>query len=303
MQRALSRIFSDFSILDCDFFPSYPLSALTTLRIGGPCTALAVPKNERALSDLLARLDGEGIPRVILGNGSNVLAPDEGYRGVVIRTTAIRDACADGNVLTASCGTPLSSLVHLANTSGVSGFAALAGIPATLGGALFMNASAFGACIGERVLSVSAVPASGGPPLTLMRTDCAFDYRKSIFQAHSLVVLSARLSGDDEAPEALLQESRDVLAARAKKHPLEYPSAGSVFRRPPGDYAGRLIEAAGLSGYKIGGAEVSTKHAGFIVNRGNATAKDVKMLIEHIRTTVRERFGVLLVREVEYLGE
>ena len=303
MQQALSRIFSEFSVLECDFFPSYPLSGLTTFRIGGACTVLAVPKSTQVLSVLLSRLDSEGIPRVIIGNGSNLLAPDEGYRGVVIRTTALKEVSVASHVLVADCGAPLSTIVRLANENDISGFSRLAGIPATLGGALFMNAGAYGDCIGDRVLSVCAVPAAGGVPLTLTRAECLFDYRESIFKTHSLVILSARLSGGRAPADVLKEESRQTLALRAEKQPLEYPSAGSAFRRPKGDYAGRLIEAAGLAGFRIGGAAVSTKHAGFIINCKDATAADVKMLIEYIRDTVKERFGVSLVREIEYLGE
>lgn len=303
MQDALSRVFAEFSIAECDFFPLYPLSKLTTFRIGGPCTAVAVPKSKEVLSMLLARLDSEGIPRVVLGNGSNILAPDEGYRGIVLRTVALKSAEAHAHTIEADCGAPLSSVVRLANANGILGFSHLAGIPATLGGALFMNAGAFGECIGDRVVTVRAVPAAGGVPITLTRAECLFDYRKSIFQAHSLVILSARLSGGRAPAAQLERESEEALAKRAQKQPLDLPSAGSAFRRPEGDYAGRLIEAAGLSGFTVGGASVSTKHAGFIVNHGGATAHDVKTLIEYIRDTVMERFGVALMREIEYLGE
>lgn len=303
MQKALSRIISDFSVFECDFFPSYPLSRLTTFRIGGPCTVLAVPKSTKVLTELLFLLDNAGIPRVILGNGSNILAPDDGYHGVVVRTTAMKDVKTVSHTIEAECGTPLSTIVHAANSAGIAGFSRLAGIPATLGGALFMNAGAFGECIGDRVLTVRAVPSNGGTPLTLTRAECLFDYRKSVFQAHSLVVLSARLSGGRAPSSRLEAESKETIERRAEKHPLDLPSAGSAFRRPPNDYAGRLIEAAGLLGYAIGGAAVSEKHAGFIVNRGGATAHDVKTLIKHIRQTVMERFGVMLMREIEYLGE
>ena len=303
MHEALSRIFAEFSVAECDFFPSYPLSGLTTLRIGGVCTVLAVPKSAEVLVALLSRLEREGIPRVILGNGSNMLAPDEGYNGVVIRTTAIRNSTVFSHTIEADCGASLASVVRLANANGILGFSHLAGIPATLGGAIFMNAGAFGECIGDRVITVRAVPAAGGAPITLTRAECLFDYRKSIFQAHSLVILSARLSGGRAPVAQLERESEETLARRAQKQPLDLPSAGSAFRRPEGDYAGRLIEAAGLSGFAIGGASVSLKHAGFIVNHGGATAHDVKTLIEHIRNTVMERFGVMLVREIEYLGE
>ena len=303
MQKALAPILAQFSTSECDFFPSYPLAQLTTFRIGGAAEMLATPRSEAALLRLLLLLAEAGIPRVLIGNGSNLLAPDAGYRGVVIRTVGLHQMACSAHTITAECGVALSAVAALANRHGIGGFPSLAGIPATLGGAIFMNAGAGEAAIGDRVLSVRAVPACGGPPITLGHDECHFGYRKSIFMSRGLLVLSAELSGDPEVPELLLSRTAEAIAARRRKQPLTLPSAGSVFKRPPGDYAARLIEAAGLKGYRIGGAAVSEKHAGFIVNLGDATAADVKALVEVIRTTVFESFGVMLEREIEYLGE
>lgn len=264
---------------------------------------LATPKSEAALLHLLALLADAGIPRFLMGNGSNLLAPDAGYRGVVIRTLGLHQISCAAHTITAECGAPLSSVAAVANRHGIGGFPTLAGIPATLGGAIFMNAGAGDAAIGDRVLSVRAVPSGGGAPIVLSRDECHFSYRKSIFMSRGLLVLSAELSGEPEAPELLLARTAEAIAARRHKQPLDLPSAGSVFKRPQGNFAARLIEAAGLKGRRVGGAAVSEKHAGFIVNLGNATAGDVKALAEVIRTTVFERFGVMLEREIEYLGE
>ena len=303
MQEALAPIIPQFSVQEADFFPSYPLSRLTTLRIGGPCELLAVPKTEAALLRLLSLLRDAGIPRVILGNGSNILAPDEGYRGVVIKTTALREVRLADDVICAASGAPLTSLVQAANAAGIGGLSSLCGIPATVGGAAFMNAGAFGSTFGDAVREVRVAPASGGPPFLLSRGECDFSYRKSIFQARTLTVLSVRITGPSADPARLAAEAARVLSERRERHPAEYPNAGSIFRRPAVGYAGKMIEEAGLSGFCIGGAEVSRKHAGFIVNKGGATANDVRTLIAEIQSKVYERTGVFLVREIEYLGE
>lgn len=303
MQKALAPILAQFSTSECDFIPSYPLAGLTTFRIGGAAELLAVPKSEEALLRLLALLADAGIPRLLIGNGSNLLASDAGYRGVVIRTTQLHQITCSAHTITAGCGAALSAVAAAANRHGIGGFPSLAGIPATVGGAIFMNAGAGNTTVGDRVVSVRAVPARGGHPVILSQDECHFGYRKSIFMSRGLLVLSAELSGEPGDPTLLLSQTAEAIAARRSKQPLTLPSAGSVFKRPPGDYAARLIEAAGLKGRRVGGAAVSEKHAGFIVNLGDARAADVKALVEIIRATVFEQFGVLLEREIEYLGE
>ncbi|MBO7763277.1 MAG: UDP-N-acetylmuramate dehydrogenase [Clostridia bacterium] len=303
MPDALAGIIGSFSITECEFFHHLPLSGITTFRIGGPATVVAVPKTEEALIRLLAALYRAGIPRTLIGNGSNLLASDSGYRGVVIRTVALREILTGPHGLTALCGTPLAGIAKAAGRLGIGGFSSLAGIPATLGGAIFMNAGAGDDTVGERVVSVRAVPSCGGEPFLLSRDECLFSYRSSVFSRRGLVLLSATLSGPSAPCEQIAKETAEAMVRRRRSQPLEHPSAGSVFRRPPGDYAGRLIEAAGLKGMRIGNAQVSEKHAGFIVNLGGATAEDVRSLIRHVQMTVFLRFGVSLVREIEYLGE
>lgn len=297
------RIFSEFSLSECDFFPNYPLSRLTTLRIGGPARLLAVPKSTLVLTRLLAILNEEGIARTLIGNGSNLLAPDAGYPGVVISTRALHEFEIKEQTITAGCGARLPAVARAATRAGIAGFSALSGIPGTIGGAIYMNAGAAGETVGDRILSVSAVPRDGGEPIRLLREECLFSYRKSIFMRRSLIVLSAILTGERLPVDTLLARETAALAHRRLTQPLELPSAGSVFRRPENDFAGRLIEAAGLKGLRIGGAEVSERHAGFIVNRGGATAADVNELIRCITHRVYDAFGVRLVREIEILGE
>ena len=303
MPDSLADVIRSFSITECEFFQNLPLAGVTSFRIGGPALAVAVPKTEAALVRLLTLLHAAGIPRTVIGNGSNLLAPDSGYRGVVIRTVALQDIRWGEEGICALCGASLAKIAKEAISRGIGGFSALAGIPATLGGAVFMNAGAGADSIGERVVSVRAVPAEGGKPFSLSHGECLFSYRKSVFFGRGLVILSATLSGPPDSCERLRGQMAEALLHRRQSQPLEYPSAGSVFRRPPGDYAGRLIEAAGLKGLRIGNARVSEKHAGFIVNLGGATAADVRALVELVRATVLERFGVSLVREIEYLGE
>ncbi|MBQ2719331.1 MAG: UDP-N-acetylmuramate dehydrogenase [Clostridia bacterium] len=303
MPLSLARVLSELSPEECEIRFSVPLAPFTSFRIGGPAAALATPRSEAALCRLLSLLDEAGVSRTVLGNGSNVLVPDGGYAGVVILTRGLHDFSISEQTITASAGAPLSALCRAATRRGIAGFSPLVGIPATLGGAIFMNAGAGGATVGERVLTVRAVPAGGGDPLVLTQGECLFGYRTSVFARRGLVILGAELTGDAADASALIEEERRVTLHRRATQPLCEPSAGSVFRRPPGDYAGRLIEAAGLKGRTVGGAQVSHLHAGFIVNTGGATAGDVKELVRIVTETVRERFGVTLEREIEYLGE
>lgn len=303
MPKELSRVLSAFSPDECEFQRAVPLAQLTTFRIGGPCLALALPRTEEALGRLLSLLYSEGIPRIVIGNGSNLLAPDRGYPGVVISTRLLNKIFLCEQTIEAGAGASLSAVCREASRAGIGGFALLAGIPATVGGALYMNAGAFGVTVGDLTASVRVLPSTGGEPLVLSREECLFDYRRSVFDHRGLVVLGATLTGDPIPVEQALSKEREILEYRGRSHPLSLPSAGSVFRRPPGDYAGRLIEAAGLKGRSVGGAKVSPQHAGFIVNTGGATATDVLTLVGVVRDTVKERFGVTLELEIEYLGE
>ncbi len=303
MHKALARVQLSFSHDECEFRSGALLSRLTTFRIGGPCLALAMPRTEAALCRLLSLLYSEGIPRTVIGNGSNLLAPDQGYPGVVISTRLLNKFSLCEQTILTGAGASLSSVCRAASRAGLDGFASLVGIPATVGGALYMNAGAHGTAIGDLVRSVRVLPFCGGEPLLLSREECHFGYRKSIFSRRGLVVLGATLSGERISAEEAVEKERAALAHRCATQPLSLPSAGSVFRRPPDDYAGRLIEAAGLKGRSVGGAQISSHHAGFIVNTGGATASDVLTLIGIARDTVRERFGVTLELEIEYLGE
>jgi UDP-N-acetylmuramate dehydrogenase len=280
-----------------------PMSRHTSFRIGGPADALFVPRDIGELKKALKLAEELGIPVTVIGNGSNLLVRDGGIRGLVIKLSGTLDYVhVLGTDLRAGSGVLLSTLAHVAVEAGLKGLEFAAGIPGTLGGALSMNAGAYD---GEMKDVVSAVRAltPAGDEVELRGKELEFGYRHSALKARELVAVEATLAlapGDKEASLARIDELNRL---RREKQPIALPSAGSVFKRPPGHFAGRLIEQAGLKGCRIGDAEVSTLHAGFIVNVGKATARDVLDLIFHVQAKVREQSGVTLEPEVRIIGE
>ena len=274
----------------------------TSYGIGGPGKLWAIPKSEDAVGRLLQKINGAELPFFVLGGGTNVLVSDRGWDGVIL---LIADNLSgwnfDSHRVTVHAGTLLMDLVQASVDRSMAGLESMAGIPGTVGGALRMNAGAFGQEIGAVAASVSGYHFNGDP-FTAAGTDIHFGYR-SAPELEQVVITSTTLHLKPGEASSLKQKVEDILSRRAASQPLEYPSCGSVFKRPPGDYAGRLIEAAGLKGTRIGGAEVSTKHAGFIVNIDKASACDVYRLIKHIRTTVKQRFDVQLETEVKLIGD
>jgi len=270
--------------------------------IGGPGRLWAIPKTEAVVGCLLQAIRLSGLPLFILGGGTNVLVSDRGWSGVVLH---IADNLSGwrfaGSQVTVRAGTLLMELVQASVDRGLAGIESMAGIPGTVGGALRMNAGAFGQEIGAVTVSVSGYRFNGDP-FTAAGADIQFGYRCAP-ELEGGVITSATLLLEPGRAQPLQHRVAEVLSRRAARQPLEYPSCGSVFKRPPGDYAGRLIEAAGLKGYRIGGAEVSSKHAGFIVNTNKATACDVYRLIGRVQATVKERFGVQLETEVKLIGD
>lgn len=282
-----------------------PLSELTSFRIGGQAAACATIRGEQELARALAFCRDEGIPCHLLGNGTNVLAPDEGFAGLLLRLVSDEPPLFSGNRVLCGAGQSLASVAKESVARGLMGLEALAGIPGTVGGACAMNAGAYGA---EMSAVLTEVRVLRDPMLAGQRIETVtvqpgdLGYRKSVFASPDCIVLSAALAlrGDDGgAAERMADFSR----RRREKQPLTLPSAGSVFRRPEGHFAGALIEQCGLKGARIGGAEVSELHAGFIVNRGGATCADVLELISRIQTAVFEWFGVRLEREIKLLSE
>ena len=275
-----------------------PLSLHTSFRIGGPARVLALPKNE-AETAALVRFAGENaVPLRLLGGGSNVLVSDEGINALVVHLPA-GQITVEGNEITAGAGAGKAYLAQTAANAGLAGLEFAHGIPGTVGGGVRMNAGAYGGEMAQVVRSVTALDREGNLK-EFDNSALSFGYRRSFFTDHpEYVVLSARFALKPDEKDAILARMHDLAARRKEKQPLEYPSAGSVFKRPVGFFAGKLIKDAGLKGYAIGGAQVSEKHAGFIINRGGATAKDVLALVRHIQKTVREKFGQTLDCEIE----
>lgn len=280
-----------------------PMRRHTSFRIGGPADVMALPQNEEELSLLLERAKAYGVPVTVIGNGSNLLVLDKGIRGLVIKLGGMLAGFRqEGTALTFASGCPLAFAAHKAAELSLSGLEFASGIPGTIGGAVYMNAGAYG---GEMAQIVEAVRVMdpGGRLLTLAGDDLRFGYRSTALKGSDYIVLSVRVrltGGDRKLIEAKMDE---LNGRRVAKQPLEYPSAGSTFKRPPGNFAGTLIEKAGLKGFTVGGAQVSAKHAGFIINTGGATASDVLALIRTVQAKVMAASGVSLEPEVLILGE
>ncbi|MFQ5811380.1 MAG: UDP-N-acetylmuramate dehydrogenase [Armatimonadota bacterium] len=280
-----------------------PMSRHTSFRIGGPADILVLPHTSDAVCGALRIAAVHETPVHILGDGSNVLVRDRGLRGVVLKIADnLAAAEVQGERIVAQGGARLGRLAHLAAEASLTGLEFAIGIPGTVGGAAVMNAGAYSGEIGTLIAEVDTVTRDG-EPCRHDRDELCFEYRDSSLRRAGEIVVGVVLelrAGEREQIEARMAEMQQQ---RRDKQPVSLPSAGSIFRRPEGDYAGRLIEAAGLKGACIGGAEVSEKHAGFIVNRGGATAADVIRLIDHVRETVAERTGVRLELEVRIMGD
>ena len=278
-----------------------PMARHTTFRIGGPARRLALPASEEELTQLLEL--AKDLPHTVIGNGSNLLAADEGVDLLVISTAAMDGVEQTGEtVLRPMAGAPLARIAVRARDLGLAGFAFAHGIPGTLGGAVVMNAGAYGGEMCQVVRRVGAWDPDRGV-VTLEGPELKFGYRRSVFSTWSeAVVLWAELTLQPGDREAIRGEMEDLGKRRRSKQPLEYPSAGSTFKRPEGHFAGTLIEQCGLKGFRIGGAQVSEKHAGFVINAGGATCADVLALMDHVRKTVYEATGVTLEPEVRLLG-
>ncbi len=288
--------------VEADVSTDRVIADYTSYGIGGPGKLWVAPKTEAAVGQLLKHIQTARLPLFVLGGGTNVLISDRGWDGAVLLIAENLSGWhfTDSQVAV-QAGTLLMDLVQATVDRGLAGLESMAGIPGTVGGALRMNAGAFGQEIGTATVSVSGFHRDGNP-FTTTGADIDFGYR-SAPELENVVITSATLRFRQDRAKPLQRRVEDILTRRAARQPLEYPSCGSVFKRPPGDYAGRLIEAAGLKGTRIGGAEVSTKHAGFIVNADRATACDVYRLIDRIRAVVKERFGVQLETEVKIIGD
>jgi UDP-N-acetylmuramate dehydrogenase len=303
MTPSLKRLAQDLAACaDGEVACDKPLAPFTTYRIGGPTALWAAPRSEAGLQRVLQAVHAAGVPLFVLGRGSNLLVSDRGWPGLTLHIgDNLGGVRLTGRHAEALAGTLLMELVDATIAHGLGGLELLSGIPGGLGGALRMNAGAFGREI-EAVTAEVRGFAPDGSPFTAARSDLSFGYRR-VPELEAVVITSARLQLQPDSPAVLRARSDEILAMRALKQPLEHPSCGSVFKRPPGYYAGALIESCGLKGERVGGAEVSPKHAGFILNVAGASAEDVHHLIRRIEARVHERFGVRLEREVRLVGE
>lgn len=281
-----------------------PLCEYSTFRIGGKTDLALFPTTVEQFSLQLAMLAQSGLRYKVVGNGSNVLFSDEGFRGVMVFTTELKQYRFDQESMYAQSGASLARVCTDASRQGYEGFAFGCGIPGTVGGGVFMNAGAYGGQISDVLLSSEVYDTAHNRVFTMDPDAHEFAYRHSIFADHpEYVVLSSTFALRGGNADEIMQKVKEQAAARREKQPLNFPSAGSTFKRPEGYFAGKLIEDAGLKGTRVGGAVVSEKHAGFVVNDGGATAADVLALVDLIKERVCAQFGVELECEFEYIGE
>jgi UDP-N-acetylmuramate dehydrogenase len=279
-----------------------PIAPHTSYRIGGPAALWVVPETEAAVGAVLVKIHAAQAPFYVLGRGSNVLVSDKGWPGVILYIGENLSGWSfEGAEAVVKAGTRLLDFIHAAAKNGLAGMESMAGIPGGVGGALRMNAGAFGQEIASTVREVGGFDRTGHA-IRKLREEISFEYRR-VEQLEKMVITSARFRFTEHDAFGIQQRIREILALRAGKQPLHHPSCGSVFKRPAGYFAGALIEESGLKGERVGGAEVSDKHGGFIINKGGARAGDVYRLIRRIETRVFEKFGVQLEREVQLVGE
>ncbi len=278
-----------------------PLSEHTSFRIGGPAALFSEPDTPEKAALLLGFCAANGIRHTVMGRGSDLLVADEGYDGVIIRIgEKMGGLSVTGNIITAQAGGSLTGLCRFAQANRLSGLEFAFGIPGSVGGGVYMNAGAYGGELKDAVTEVGYCD-TDGEMKTSEKEELGFGYRRSFFTDKGLLILWAKFELVPGNGEQIAAEMVEIWRRRCDKQPLEYPNAGSVFKRPQGFYVGALIEQAGLKGKRVGGAQISEKHAGFIVNTGGATAKDVKALIAMVQDEIKRRNGVELVCEIRFL--
>ncbi|MBS4203389.1 UDP-N-acetylmuramate dehydrogenase [Lederbergia citrea] len=281
---------------------SEPLSKHTFIKTGGIGDVFINPSEVNQLCEIVRYAFVNEIPLTVLGKGTNVIIRDSGIRGIVVSLEKFNEISVKGNEIRVGSGANIIEVSRVALQHQLSGLEFACGIPGTVGGALIMNAGAYGGEI-SNVLTSAKVITQSGEFLTLSEKEFQFGYRSSVFAKEKFIIVEALFLLEKGDPTLIKGKMDENTFLRESKQPLEYPSCGSVFKRPPNNFAGKLIQDSGLQGVRIGGAEVSTKHAGFIVNLGNATSTDYLQLIRHIQETVKEKFGVDLETEVKIIGD
>lgn len=285
-----------------------PLAGHTTFKMGGKADYFVIPQSPEEIVELIKLCNKEQVPFYIFGNGSNILVGDKGYRGVIIQIGKGMEKIAFGETtggqtkVLASAGVSLAKLAKTVAREGLTGFEFASGIPGTLGGAITMNAGAYGGEIKDCILWAKVIDKKGQIRI-IEKENLELGYRNSVIQKEGCIVVEAEFGFSSGVVEEIEKKMADLNRQRVEKQPLNYPSAGSTFKRPEGYFAGKLIMDAGLSGYRVGDIMVSTKHCGFVVNVGAGTAKDARQLIEDVSRIVYEKFQVKLEPEVRFLGE
>lgn len=275
----------------------------TTFRVGGPADFMVLPETVDELKCVLDFCKAEKEPYYLMGNGSNLLVRDGGFRGIVVNTRELDDvSVTDDNTITAQGGALLRKVAAKALDNNLSGLAFASGIPGSVGGAVAMNAGAYGGEMKDVIRTVTVLTPEGDIKM-LSGDDCHFGYRQSVVRDKGYIVLSAVFALTPGDHDAILAQMQDFNGRRRAKQPLNYPSAGSTFKRPEGYFAGKLIQDAGLKGYTVGGAQVSEKHSGFVINKDHATARDILTLIADVQAKVKAQFGVELQPEVIAIGD
>lgn len=296
--------FIDFcKSIGCECVENAPLSSYTSFKIGGNADLMLFPDSEEKLIKASEYAKSNGIPTYVIGKGSNLLFSDDGYRGVVINTcdlTAIE--LVDDNTIRCECGVSMTRLAKFALENSLTGLEFAYGIPGTVGGGVYMNAGAYGGEIKDVIVNATHID-TDGQLVTLDKEKLCLTYRHSFYSDKDFIITSSEFRLEKGDAGEIKAKMDDLMFRRKDKQPLEYPSAGSTFKRPEGYFAAALLDEAGLKGYSVGGAQVSEKHAGFVINKGGATAADVINLMEHCKKTVFEKFGVELEPEVKIISK
>lgn len=296
--RLTEKIGKAWIMEDCD------MREFTSFRAGGRADLLIMPQSLEELSFALRELENEDIPHMVIGNGSNILVRDGGYKGALVKLgEAFSTIETEGTCLTAGCGALMSAVAKAALEAELTGFEFASGIPGSLGGAVFMNAGAYGGEMVQIIREVQLLKKDGSSSYTMTCEELDLGYRHSILHETGDVAVSVSLRLSKGNREQIQEQMKDLAAKRKEKQPVSLPSAGSFFKRPEGYFAGKLIQDAGLKGLSVGGAQVSPLHSGFIVNTGGATASDIIQLMEVVQAAVSDKFGVKLEPEVRIIGE
>jgi len=299
----MDKLFNKLNkIADLIIKQNVPLKKYTTFKVGGPALYFLIPETENSLLQLVEIIQNTNLPHFVLGKGSNIIVGDKGYNGIIIYTGHLDEINVKNNNIIAQSGVTLKNIAETAQKNSLTGIEFASGIPGSLGGAIFMNAGAYGSEMSDIIQEVSALKKNSGK-LILKKEDLNLSYRNSIFQSKEYIITTASLALSKGNQNKIKEKMQKLNQKRKNNQPLEYPSAGSSFKRPKGYYTGPLIERANLKGYQIGGAQVSKKHAGFIINKDEATAKDIVRLIRKIQKEVYKTSGVKLKPEPKFLGK